>query len=200
MQEVWVCEHAGFISALLIFNQTLTSMFKLPRQTLLFISHPAEVQTHLHQISSKINPTPFCHSWKHSILLHKHASIFAGTDETVCTVRGLYFKNKTWIIKQSGQQCVLQSLSTDLSAESERKRERLVESVCDEWPWAALGVLVGCVMAGSQLLAAAQAIVICAHCCLQGRHLAAASSNLPWLHRVHSQQVCNWISHMSQSA
>lgn len=46
-------------------------------------------------------------------------------------------------------------------------------------------------MAESQLLAAAQAIVICVCCCLQGRHLAAASSNLPRLHRMHPQQVCN---------
>lgn len=35
----------------------------------------------------------------------------------------------------------------------------------------------------SQLLAAAQAIVICARCCRQGRHLAMASSSLSGLHR-----------------
>lgn len=69
--------------------------------------------------------------------------------------------------------------SPDLSA----LRGRRVQSVCDEWPWAALGVLVGCVMAESQLLAAAQAIVICARCCRQGRHLAMASSSLSGLHR-----------------
>lgn len=151
------------------------------------------------------NPSELSHESKNmQLFLYMHASIFAGTDETVHTIWVLYFRRRTWIIEQSGQQCVLQSLSTDLSALRERQRERerarCTESVCDEWPWAALGVLVGCVMAESQLLAAAQAIVICARCCLQGRHLAAASSNLPGLHRVHSQQVCNWISHMSRAA
>ncbi|TNN46735.1 hypothetical protein EYF80_043058 [Liparis tanakae] len=42
-------------------------------------------------------------------------------------------------------------------------------------------------MAEAPLVAAAQAGVIC---CLQGRHLAeASSSNLPGLHRVHPQQT-----------
>lgn len=126
-----------------------------------------------------------------------HASFFTATDDTVHTAWVLYFWSRTWIMEQSGQQCVLHSISTDLRALRERKRR--MESICDKWPGAAPGVLVGCVMAEAQVLAAAQAIVICARCCLQGRHLAAASPNIPGLYRVHPQQVCNWISHVTVS-
>lgn len=53
---------------------------------------------------------------------------FAATDETVCTVRALYFRSRIWIIEGSGQQCVLQSASTDLSATRERPRRVSVMS------------------------------------------------------------------------
>lgn len=54
------------------------------------------------------------------LLLHMHESIFAASDETVRTVQVLYFRNRTWIIERSGQQCVLHSLSTDPSLPRER--------------------------------------------------------------------------------
>lgn len=133
-------------------------------------------------------------------LLHMHESIFAASDETLRTVQVLYFRSRTWIIERSSQQCVLHSLSADLSAQRERNAWR-VSVMSDHELLLECWRAAWCSMRApeSQLLAAAQAIVICVCCCLRGRHLAAASSNLPRLHRVHPQQVCNWISHMSHS-
>lgn len=59
------------------------------------------------------------------LLLHMHDSIFAASDETLRTVRVLYFGSRTWIIERSGQQCVLHSLSADLRAPRERRAWRV---------------------------------------------------------------------------
>lgn len=54
-----------------------------------------------------------------------HDSIFAASDETLRTVQVLYFGSRTWIIERSSQQCVLHSLSADLSAQRERNAWRV---------------------------------------------------------------------------
>ena len=47
---------------------------------------------------------------------HMRDSIFAASGETVRTAPVFYFRSWTWIIERSGQQCVLHSFTTDLSA------------------------------------------------------------------------------------
>lgn len=66
------------------------------------------------------------------LLLNMHDSIFAASHETVRTVRVLYFRSRTWIIERSGQQCVLHSLPTDLSALRERERDAWRVSVMSD--------------------------------------------------------------------
>lgn len=116
----------------------------------------------------------------------------------LCSAQVLYFRSGTWIMEKLANNVYCSPFSADLSAwGGETGRDVSVRSECE-----LLSECVGglCVLAGSWLLASAQAVGIHACCCPQGRHLAAASSNLSGLRRVRSQQVCNWISHMSQSA
>lgn len=85
------------------------------------------------------------------------------------TVQVLYFQSRTWIMERSGQQCVLPSLF---------HWPDWAEREGDSWRVSAMSdheLLLECRWAAAQLLAAAQAIVICVCCSLQGRHLAAAS-------------------------
>lgn len=132
------------------------------------------------------------------LLLHMHDSIFAASDETLRTVQVLYFGSRTWIIERSSQQCVLHSLSADLSAQRERDAWRV--SVMSDHE-----LLLECWRAAWWQNPSSWR---------QPRPLwfvfAVAYRVATWLllppislgytvTRVHPQQVCNWISHVTVS-